>query len=130
ILSWPLHSTSNTLILIALTAIAYFTLRVNHAAGRIAHLRWHITALQLLGIEQLFLVVVPCTAPSQVHSPPCPTEDSRIITTFLFYALSRIAGFYFIVDSSIFISNISDISNFISSTTNRTNYNKPHETRT
>ncbi len=40
----------NTLLLIVLTAIAYFTLRVNYATGRIARLSWHMAALQLLAI--------------------------------------------------------------------------------
>ncbi len=37
-----------------------------------------MTALQLLGIEQLFRVVAPCPAPLQTHPSQCSTEDSRI----------------------------------------------------
>ncbi|MEJ1343222.1 MAG: hypothetical protein RPU14_14300, partial [Candidatus Sedimenticola sp. (ex Thyasira tokunagai)] len=47
-----------------------------------------MAALQLLGIEQLFLVVVPCPAPPQTHTSPRQTAVSRIMTEFSFHFAS------------------------------------------
>jgi hypothetical protein len=56
----------------------HFTARVDPATAAMARPARRLAALQLLGIERLFFVVVPCQPPRGTHPDDRPTAPSRV----------------------------------------------------
>jgi acyl-CoA thioesterase-1 len=67
----------NTAIKMNLLIIYPFTRLASPLRGWIARFLRRMAALQRLGMEQPFRVVVPCPAPQKPHAPPRPTKVSR-----------------------------------------------------